>query len=74
MDNNPNTASATFVSPICLKTPAQIGIKASDFMCNPNKDFTCVVAIVTADAEVKPAITGKAIKSSRAPKADEIKQ
>jgi len=72
MDMLPITASPTFMSPIFSKTPTQVGIKSSASSFKPNKDLTWDVAIVTADAEVKPAITGEAIKSSRAPEFDKI--
>ena len=72
-DIKPMTASPTLESPILLKTPTQVEMKASPSMFKPSKDFTCVVAIVKADAEVNPAITGEAMKSRRVPGTGRIK-
>ncbi len=68
MEVKPTMASIELVCWTLRKTWSHVSMKPSASMCSPSRSLICDVAMVTADAAVKPAMTGGAMNSMRKPK------
>ena len=72
MEAKPIMASQSLVSAMCSKMAAHVSMNPSAEIFSPSRDLTCVVAMVMAEEEVNPAITGVAMKSMSIPKVAQI--
>jgi hypothetical protein len=68
MEAKPITASQGLVSAMCSKMAAHVSMNPSAEKFSPSRDLTWVVAMVMAEDEVNPAMTGVAMKSMNIPK------